>query len=104
MNGALKLYFGVAFLAMNWMIVRASMSSSVWDGVLQLLDLPWGVVFVCATYLSSLTFYIWIWQQEKKLSIRLLWLVLILFFNFFAITIYFLRRLFRLNPNQRLLG
>lgn len=96
----LQLFFIIVLVVMAYGSVIATLDRGIITAIKELWPDPWFQVTIYDTYFAFLTFYIWVFYKEKKLSLRCLWLVLILLLGNFAMAIYTLIQLSQLKANE----
>ena len=103
MRTFLILVFGLIFVFMVVMTARTQMLVSFWDFPRwqpQYAANPWAVATLWDAYFGFTTFFVWVCYKESRLSMRILWFVLIMALGNIAMSCYVLLHLFRLEPNQ----
>ncbi len=87
-----------AFLFLNLVVLVgvsawATASENVWQGLLHLIQLRWGVATLCDTYFAFWTITLWICYKENHWAKSLLWFVLVNLLGTIAIAGYILWQL-----------
>src|SRR5215472_3861364 len=103
MRTFLILLFGLIFVFMVVMTAHTQMLVSFWDFPRwqpQYAANPWAVATLWDAYFGFTTFFIWVCYKESRLSMRILWFVLIMALGNIAMSCYVLLQLFRLKPDQ----
>lgn len=100
MRTKLIVLFGMIWLAMVVVTVRASMAMPIWEAFNNFADHPWAVATLWDAYFGFLTFYVWVAYKEPNWTAKLAWLVLILTLGNIAMSGYVLRELWRMQEGE----
>ena len=102
-RSALRLLFGLILIGMITVTTWASLSQPVWawGGLVTPPNHAWTIATLADAYAGFLTFYAWVHYKERGYS-RPLWFVLIMLLGNMAMSIYVLRELARLGPDDPL--
>lgn len=100
MKAFLKLLFGLIFVFMTAMTVRTSLQVSLWSALPSFAASPWSMATLYDAYCGFITFFCWLAWRERKLSIKIVWFVLIMVLGNIAMSLYVLIQLFALNSEE----
>ncbi len=95
MRRTLAILFGLILVAMLSVTTWASLRIPIWNAGPDVSD-PWSVATLFDAYAGFVTFYVWVAYKESKLSMRILWFVLIMGLGNIAMAAYVLKQLWRL--------
>lgn len=95
MRRTLVILFGLILVAMLSVTTWASLRIPIWNAGPDVSD-PWSVATLFDAYAGFVTFYVWVAYKESKLSMKMLWFVLIMGLGNIAMAAYVLRQLWRL--------
>lgn len=98
----LRLLFIGIFTVMAALIVWASLNQPIFGIPPEVRSNPWFIATLFDAYFAFLTFYVWVAWKEPKLAARILWLVTVLLWGNFAMAVYMLVELFRIDRIERL--
>jgi hypothetical protein len=99
----LHVFFSVIFLGMVAVTCWASLRQPVWNwGGLHGPDAPWTWATLADAYAGFLTFFVWVVVRERRVVVRIGWLIGILLLGNMAMSLYALRALWRLPPHAPL--
>ena len=101
----LKILFGSILLAMLAVTTWASLRVPIWKAGPDISD-PWSIATLFDAYSGFVTFFVWVAYKESKLSMKLLWFVLIMGLGNIAMASYVLKELWALPegaPFEKLL-
>jgi hypothetical protein len=96
----LKILFGLIFIFMVTMTVRATLQSSLPDAWPSYRGNPWAMATLYDAYAGFITFFVWVAYKENSLWKSVVWFVLILGLGNIAMSFYVLLQLFRLRPEE----
>ena len=100
MKTFLKILFGLIFVFMAVMTVRASLQISLWSAWSSFAASPWSMATLYDAYCGFLTFFCWVAWRERSLGIKLSWFVLIMALGNIAMSLYVLIQLFGLQSEE----
>tara|TARA_B110000467_G_C18130641_1_gene373107 strand:+ start:101 stop:514 length:414 start_codon:yes stop_codon:yes gene_type:complete len=95
------LFIGI-FLAMSSLIVWASSEQPIFGIPRDVLTNPWFIATLFDAYFAFITFYVWVAWKERSTGTRMLWLLVVLMWGNFAMAIYMVIELFRIDHIDRL--
>jgi hypothetical protein len=98
----LKVFFGVVWLWMCYVVISTSMAHSLFGEWNYLGSIAWMRATLWDFYANILIIFVWICYKEKSLGLKLLWLVLLFCLGSIASCGYVLIQLFRLKPGEGL--
>jgi hypothetical protein len=98
----LRALFAGIFVIMSVTIAWASWQQPIFGIPSEVLGNPWFKATLADAYFAFLTFYIWLAWKEPTTGARVLWLLTVLLWGNFAMSIYVLRELFRIDRSDRL--
>jgi len=96
----LKLLFGGIFVFMVVMTIRTGLATSLSAAWPSFAANPWAIATLYDAYFGFVTFYAWVFYKERRVSLRVLWFVLIMGLGNIAMSFYVLIQLFRLKPEE----
>ena len=99
MKRLLMLGFLGVFVAMNVLIVRASLEQGIVPAIRDLWPDPWVQATLADCYFAFLTIWLWVAWRERSLLARILWLLLFCTLGSVAIAGYVLWQLWKLPPS-----
>ena len=102
MKKLLQILFLVIFVWMIVMTTRTCMEISLWDAWPSYKANPWAIATLWDAYFGFLTFFIWVCFKESRLSMRMLWFLLIMGLGNIAMSFYVLLQLHKLKPDEPL--
>ena len=88
----LKIVFGSILVAMLAVTTWASLRVPIWKAGPDVSD-PWSIATLFDAYAGFVTFFVWVAYKESKLSMKLLWFVLIMGLGNIAMASYMLKEL-----------
>ncbi len=97
MKAALAALFAGILAVMLGVTTWASLRIPIWRAGPDIAD-PWSIATLVDAYAGFLTFFVWVAYRETRLSVKVLWFVLIMALGNIAMSIYVLRELARLPP------
>lgn len=98
----LRLLFIGIFATLSSLIIWASLAQPIFAIPREVFLNPWFITTLFDAYFAFLTFYIWVAWKEQSLGARILWLLVVLMWGNFAMAIYMLVELFRIDHFDRL--
>jgi len=98
----LRLLFIGIFATMSGFITWASLAQPIFGIPREVFTNPWFVTTLVDAYLAFITFYVWVAWKEQSTGARVLWLIVVLLWGNFAMAIYVLIELFRIDHVNRL--
>ena len=99
---ALRLLFIGIFASMSGLIVWASMEQPIFGIPAEVTGNPWFIATLFDAYFAFITFFVFVAWKEPKLGARILWFVTVILWGNFAMAIYMLIELFRIDHIDRL--
>ena len=100
MKTVLKVLFVGIFLAMVWVTTWAQSHEGLMAALERIPNDPWFVATLFDTYFAFLCFWLWVAFRERRVVVKLLWLVAIFVLGNLAMSVYVLIQLFRLKPDE----
>jgi len=99
---SLQFLFGFICLSLAAYTTWASTQQSVfaWGGLTTPPDNLWTIATLIDAYYGFLTFYVWVLWKETRALPRALWFIAIMALGNIAMSVYVLRQLTRLGPND----
>lgn len=98
----LRLLFIGIFAVMSALIVWASLEQPIFGIPREVFTNPWFVTTLFDAYFAFITFYVFVAWKEQSLGARLLWLPVVLLWGNFAMAVYMMVELFRIDHIDRL--
>lgn len=98
----LRLSFVGIFAAMSALIAWASLEQPIFGIPREVLTNPWFVATLFDAYFAFITFYVFVAWKEQSIGARVLWLPVVLLWGNFAMAVYMLVELFRIDHTDRL--
>ena len=95
------LFIGI-FLAMSSLIVWASSEQPIFGIPRGVFTNPWFIATLFDAYFAFITFCVWVAWKERSTGTRMLWLLVVLMWGNFAMAIYMVIELFRIDHIDRL--
>ncbi len=95
------LYIGI-LLTMGGLIGWASLQQPIFGIPAEVTGNPWFIATLFDAYFAFITFYVWVAWKEPRLGARVLWFVSVILWGNFAMSIYLLGELFRIDHINRL--
>lgn len=99
---ALRLLFIAIFTSMSGLIVWASMEQPIFGIPAEVRGNPWFIATLFDAYFAFITFFVFVAWKEPRLGARVLWFVTVILWGNFAMAIYMLVELFRIDHIDRL--
>ena len=99
---ALRLLFIAIFTSMSGLIVWASMEQPIFGIPAEVRGNPWFIATLFDAYFAFITFFVFVAWKEPRLGARILWFVTVILWGNFAMAIYMLVELFRIDHIDRL--
>jgi hypothetical protein len=98
---ALRLMFMLILAAMLAVTGWASLTQPVWEwgGLVRHPDHAWTIATLTDAYCGFLTFYAWVYYKERAPG-RIGWFIAIMLLGNMAMSLYVLRELARLRPDE----
>jgi Protein of unknown function (DUF1475) len=98
---AARILFGTILAGMLAVTAWAALNQNVWEwrGLVTEPDRGWTIATLCDAYAGFLTFYAWVFCKERTAA-RVLWFVAIVLLGNIAMSVYVLRELARLGPDE----
>lgn len=96
----LKLLFGLIFVVMVAVNVRAALAMNILDSFPLFGRNPWAVATLYDAYCGFLTFWVWVAYKERRHVQKALWFVLVMGLGNVAMSAYVLKELFRLKNGE----
>lgn len=99
---ALKVLFSCILVSLLVYTAWASTRQPVlqWGGLTSGADRYWTIATFMDAYFGFLTFYVWVFFKESRLSLRITWFVAIMLLGNMAMSAYVLVQLLKLRPDQ----
>jgi hypothetical protein len=97
----LKILFGAIFLVMLWINLKAALAMNILASFPLFGTNPWAVATLYDAYCGFLTFYLWVAYKERTLGARALWFVLVMGLGNLAMSVYVLKELMKLKPDEQ---
>ena len=98
----LRLLFVGIFIAMSSLIVWASLEQPIFGIPRGVFLNPWFITTLFDAYFAFITFYVFVAWKEQSIGARVLWLLVVLLWGNFAMAVYMLVELFRIDHIDRL--
>ena len=98
----LRILFIVIFVTMCSLIVWASLAQPIFGIPPEVFTNPCFVTTLIDAYFAFITFYVWVAWKEQSTGARALWLLVVLMWGTFAMAIYMIIELFRIDHIDRL--
>ncbi|GAB5561592.1 MAG: hypothetical protein SynsKO_32390 [Synoicihabitans sp.] len=98
----LRLLFIGIFVAMSSLIVWASIEQPIFGIPREVFTNPWFITTLFDAYFAFITFYVFVAWKEQTNSARALWLIVVLLWGNFAMAIYMIIELFRIDHINQL--
>jgi hypothetical protein len=98
----LRLLFVGIFAAMSALIAWASLEQPIFGIPREVFTNPWFVATLFDAYFAFITFYVFVAWKEQSIGARVLWLPVVLLWGNFAMAVYMLVELFRIDHIDRL--
>ncbi len=98
----LRALFVIIFGAMSSLIVWASLNQPIFGIPREVFTNPWFVATLFDAYFAFITFYVWVAWKEQSMGARMLWLPVVLLWGNFAMAIYMIIELFRIDHIDQL--
>jgi hypothetical protein len=98
----LRLSFVGIFAAMSALIAWASLEQPIFGIPREVFTNPWFVATLFDAYFAFITFYVFVAWKEQSIGARVLWLPVVLLWGNFAMAVYMLVELFRIDHIDRL--
>ncbi|HVW16070.1 MAG TPA: DUF1475 family protein [Mucilaginibacter sp.] len=99
---ALKVIFSVLFVWMCYVVISTSLQSNLFNEWNSLGAIPWMRATLWDFYSNVLVIFVWVCYKGKSLSLKILWLVLLVGLGSIASCAFVLIQLFRLKPGEGL--
>src|SRR5690606_2098077 len=90
------------FLCMSALIGWASLQQPIFGIPDDVRTNPWFVATLFDAYFAFITFWVFVAWKEPTLAARILWLVAVILWGNFAMAVYMLIELFRIDRIERL--
>lgn len=87
---------------MSALIAWASLEQPIFGIPREVLTNPWFVATLFDAYFAFITFYVFVAWKEQSIGARVLWLPVVLLWGNFAMAVYMLVELFRIDHTDRL--
>ncbi len=94
----LRVFFTSLWLLITGVIIRTSLQSNLFEIGGDLLEIPWMVATLWDFYINIAIIAVWMWIRERRLPVRLAWLVSFLLLGSIATVAYVLVQLFSVSP------
>ena len=98
----LRILFIGIFVAMSSLIVWSSLEQPIFGIPREVFTNPWFITTLFDAYFAFITFYVWVAWKEQSMGARALWLLVVLMWGNFAMAIYMIVELFRIDHIDRL--
>ena len=104
MRSLLIALFAAIFVVMISVTVWAGSQANLLDPAVRAAfnAQSWAIATLFDAYCGFLTFFVWVAYRERSLSVKILWLVLILLLGNIAMSFYVLLQLLRMKPGEPL--
>jgi len=99
---ALQILFGFILVSLTTYNLWVSTQQPVWEwgGLTTRPDNLWTIATLIDAYYGFITFYVWVLWKETRALPRVLWFLAIMLLGNIAMSIYVLRQLARLAPDD----
>ena len=87
---------------MSALIAWASLEQPIFGIPREVFTNPWFVATLFDAYFAFITFYLFVAWKEQSIGARVLWLPVVLLWGNFAMAVYMLVELFRIDHTDRL--
>lgn len=87
---------------MSALIAWASLEQPIFGIPREVFTNPWFVATLFDAYFAFITFYVFVAWKEQSIGARVLWLPVVLLWGNFAMAVYMLVELFRIDHTDRL--
>ena len=98
----LRLLFIGILAAMSALIGWASWQQPIFGIPAEVTGNPWFITTLFDAYFAFITFYVWVAWKEPTMGARILWLVAIILWGNFAMSVYVLIELFRIDRTDQI--
>jgi hypothetical protein len=95
----LRAFFILVLVSMVMVTTWASMHTPLFEIPTDVLRHPWFIATLADAYWAFVTFYVWVAWKESLFAARVLWFVAIVALGNIAMSLYFLRELFRVSAD-----
>ena len=102
MISTLKVFFGILFLWMCYMVIGTSITSNLFKEWSFLGSIPWMRATLWDFYANVTVIFLWVCYKEKRTALKITWLILLVTLGSIASCAYVLIQLFRLKPGEGL--
>ena len=102
MINALRLFFLLLFIWMCYVVISTSISSNLFKEWNFLGSIPWMRATLWDFYANVTVIFFWICYKEKRIILKIIWLILLVTLGSIASCAYVLIQLFRLKPGEGL--
>ena len=96
----LKILLSLIFLWMCYVVISTSIESNLFTEWNFLSSIPWMRATLWDFYSNVLCIFLWICWKEKSLSLKILWLILLVCLGSIATIVYILIQLFQLKNEE----
>jgi hypothetical protein len=100
MINLLKVFLILVWIFMVYMVVSTSLESSLFKEWDFLGSIPWMRATLWDFYANVLVIYLYVLYREKRITIKIMWLILFFCLGSIATIAYVLIQLFGLKPGQ----
>ena len=94
---SLRALFGLILMAMLYITITASVEQNLFEAVGKLWPSWWFKATLADAYFGFLTFFVWVAYKELHLWRKLIWFAAIMLLGNFAISVYVLLELYKLQ-------
>lgn len=98
----LRILFIGVFVTMSSLIMWASLDQPIFGIPREVYANPWFITTLFDAYFAFLGFYVWVAWKEPTLGARILWFLTVMMWGNFAIAIYVVMELFKIDHSDRL--
>jgi len=99
---ALKIFFGLLFCWMCYVVISTSISNNLFKEWDYLGSIPWMRATLWDFYANVTVIFIWVCYKEKHVALKIIWLILLVCLGSIASCAYLLIQLFTLKPKEGL--
>lgn len=98
----LKILFSSVLLFMCYEVISTSLESNLFEQWDFLGSIPWMRATLWDFYANVLVIFIWVCYKERSVTLKILWLILLVCLGSIASCTYVLIQLFKLNKEEGL--
>jgi len=99
---ALKVFFTLLFVWMCYVVINTSINSNLFKEWDFLGSIPWMRATLWDFYANVTVIFFWLCYKEKRIALKVVWLILLVALGSIASCAYVLIQLFKLKPGEGL--